>query len=74
MKFKRRRQKSNRQLLLTQAFLVLLLFIGIGYSVLESNLGILGNVRFKKYVPQIYWALQDNDSDSINETLVLSSE
>ena len=47
MKFKRRR-KANKQILLTQLFLVLLLFIGIGYSVLNTNLGINGTVQLSK--------------------------
>lgn len=47
MKFKRRR-RHNKQLLLTQAFLVLLLFIGIGYSILNTSLGINGTIQLAK--------------------------
>ena len=47
MKFKRRR-KNNKQLLLTQLFLVLLLFITIGYSILNTHLGINGTVQLSK--------------------------
>ena len=47
MKFKRRR-KNNKQLLLTQSFLVLLLFITIGYSVLNTHLGITGTVQLQR--------------------------
>ena len=47
MRFKRRR-KVNKQILLTQLFLVLLLFIGIGYSILGTNLGINGTVNVCK--------------------------
>ena len=34
----------------------------------------LGSIQLKKYDPNIYWALQDNDNDGVNETLVLSRE
>ena len=47
MKLKRRR-KANKQILLTQLFLVLLLFIGIGYSILNTNLGIDGTIQLSK--------------------------
>ena len=55
MKFKRRR-KNNKQLLLTQAFLMLLLFIGVGYSILNTNLGLNGVVKVcqKPLEPTLY--------------------
>ena len=75
-KTKKRRQRTNKRkrFLIANAFLALFLFLGIGYSALSTNLNILGNIQLKKYDPNIYWALQDNDNDGVKETLILSSE
>lgn len=54
------------------SLVLLVVFLGIGYSAFSTDLGINGILNVNKYVPKIYWALQDNDNDSINETLVLS--
>ena len=48
MKFKRRKKKPNKQLMLTYVMLTLLLFITIGYSILNTNLGINGTVQLSK--------------------------
>ena len=64
MKFKRRR-KNNKQLLLIQSFLVLLLFITIGYSVLNTHLGINGTVQLnKKEQPKYLYDVIKTESES----------
>lgn len=56
MKYKRKILKNKtKHLLFLNAFLVLLLFIGLGYSVLSTNLNISGNVELKEYMqPTLY--------------------
>ena len=66
MKFKKRR-KNNKQLLLTQLFLVLLLFIGIGYSLFSTNLGISGIIKLRKYEKHEYlYDVVKNDAENGN--------
>ena len=48
MKKRRVLSKKNKRLFLIDGVLVLLLFIGIGYSVLGTNLGINGTVQLSK--------------------------
>ncbi len=62
MKKNRRKRKFNRKnkrLLIVNVFLVSILFIGIGYSLLSTNLDILGSVQLKEYIePTLYNVLK----------------
>ena len=64
----------RKKRMITSLIILLVVFLGLGYSAFSTNLGINGALKVDKYNPKIYWALQDNDNDSVNETLVLSSE
>ena len=64
----------RKKRMIISSIILLVVFLGIGYSAFTTNLGISGILNVNKYEEKIYWALQDNDNDSINETLVLSSE
>ena len=72
-----RKFSSNIRLkrrMIRSTIILLVVCLGLGYSAFTTNLGINGTLNVSKYNPKIYWALQDNDNNSINETLVLSSE
>ena len=71
-KFSSNIQRRKRMVL--TSLILLVVFLGLGYSAFSTDLGINGILKVNKYNPKIYWALQDNDNDSVNETLVLSSE
>ena len=50
--------------------------IGV-YAICKENIEINSNIKITRSVPvteTIYWALQDNNMDDLNETLVISSE
>ena len=64
----------RRKRMITSSLILLVVFLTVGYSVFSTDLSINGILGVSKYDPKIYWALQDNDSDNVNETLVLSSE
>ena len=64
----------RKKRMIISSIILLVVFLGIGYSAFTTNLGINGTLKVDKYEEKIYWALQDNDNDSVNETLVLSSE
>ncbi|MBR2678915.1 MAG: BspA family leucine-rich repeat surface protein, partial [Bacilli bacterium] len=63
-----------RKRMITSLIILLVVFLSAGYAAFTTNLGINGTLNVSKYKEKIYWALQDNDNDSTNETLVLSSE
>ena len=60
--------------MITSSLILLVVFLTVGYSVFSTDLSINGILGVSKYEEKIYWALQDNDSDNINEMLVLSSK
>ena len=58
-KSRKKRTTKIIRLLIVNAFLVSILFLGLGYSLLSSNLNIFGDVQLKKYEePTLYNALQ----------------
>ena len=69
-KNKKRKQLTNKRkrFLITNAFLALFLFIGIGYSALDANLNIFGNIQMKKYERN---TLYNNEISSIQEYKLL---
>ena len=60
-KAKKRRQLTNKRkrFLIANAFLALLLFLGIGYSALSTNLNFFGSITVKEYLePTLYNVLK----------------
>ena len=68
------RKKINKMLKILIIGIIIAIPIS-AYAIYKCNLDIKINVRIKQPVPlndYIYWALQDNNSDNINETLVIA--
>ncbi len=60
MRKKRRRQFTNKRkrLLIVNGFLVLFLFLGIGFSSLSTDLNIFGDITIEKYDVTLYGVLE----------------
>ena len=65
-KNKKRKQLTNKRkrFLIANAFLALFLFIGIGYSALDTNLNIFGNIQMKKYERNTLYNVLKNEASS----------
>ena len=68
MNKKRKRQLTNRKkrFIIINVFLALFLFIGIGYSTLNVNLDIIGNIIVKKRIIKAENLSYNNSTSGVN--------
>ena len=69
-KNRKRRHFDNRKkrIAIANAFFALILFLGVGYSVLDANLNVIGNILLKKIIVTAENLSYDNTNTGVECT------